>query len=646
MEKRLSIKFQKIIGDPIFPPGVFSGTAVFEREDETTRAHRGKLFALLSIVGPKNFDAVLSSKMLLDCLEEEYFREIEGSPLGALERAAVLASHRFIDLTLGGSAVSGSTEFNLVLAVSWGQVLYLCKIGSAAVYLLRAGIVKEITMGDEAQVSTASGLVTEGDVLILGTRGFKELFPSEKMLSFLPTIEEEIAKLNDRGVISAFILKFDMAESPSKDEVIKFAREKSVPRRFLPPVLDFLRKLASALSGKVGAVFHSRRPYELFLRQRPQLQKTRSRVGLKMLIIALLAVFAFSVVRTIQKQNQQKLSAQSQKLLSEAQTNIASASDLVNLNNARAKTLIEDALSSLDRIEKYGYKSEEVGSLRNKARSLLSMVTKEKLVSVRLLYDFSLQNKKSSLSSMTFVPFSEGPTRKIFISDSFSNTIYEITIKADEASIEKIDKGKVSDPKFLSFYSDTLSGLDRSGLFTISLKDSTVSSGLISSADLTPVADLKSYLGNIYFLSPQNGGVLKSFVLEGGKYSKPARWLKEDRDLSKATSFAVDGSIYVLDSTGKITKFEAGKVAEFGVSGFDEVLSSASVIYTDSMSTLVYILDPKLLRIISLSKDGVYQGRHTLEGTRLSEKPVLAVDEGAKKAYILSDSKLLQVDLE
>ena len=646
MEKRLSIKFQKIIGDPIFPPGVFSGTAIFEREDETTRSHRGKLFTLLSIVGPKNFDAVLSSKMILDCLEEEYFREIEGSPLGALERAAVSASHRFIDLTLGSSAVSGSTEFNLVLAVSWGQVLYLCKIGDAAVYLLRGGTVKEITMGDETQVSTASGLVTEGDVLILGTRGFKELFPSEKMLSLLPTIEEEIAKLNDRGVISAFILKFDMAESPSRDEVIKFAKEKPVLQRFLPPILDIIRKMASVFSGKVAIIFRTRRPYELFLRQHQPPQKMRSRAGLKMIVIALLAIFAFSVVMTIRKQNQQKLSTQSQKLLLNAQTNIVSASDLVDLNNGRAKTLIEEALENLDRIEKYGYKSEEVGGLRSKARSLLSKVTKEKLVSAKLLYDFSLQNKKASLSSMTFVPFNEGSTKKIFVSDRSSNTIYEVTLKADGASIEKIDKGQLSDPQLLSFYNDNLSGLDKNGLFTINIKDSTVLSGLISTADLISIADLKSYLGNIYFLSPQNGGIIKSFVLEGGKYSKPVRWLKEDRDLSKATSFAVDGSIYVLDTTGRIIKFEAGKVVEFSVSGFDEVLSSASVIYTDSQSTLIYILDPKSGKIISLSKDGVYQGRYTLEDISLSEKSIFAVDEGAKEIYFLSDSKLLKVDLE
>lgn len=645
MEKRLSIKFQKIIGDPIFPPGVFSGTAIFEREDESTRAHRGKLFTLLSIVGPKNFDAVLSSKMILDCLEEEYFREIEGSPLGALERAAVSASHRFIDLTLGESAVSGSTEFNLVLAVSWGQVLYLCKIGFAAVYLLRSGIVKEITMGDETQVSTASGLVAEGDVLILGTRSFKELFPFDKVLSLLPTIEEEVAKLDNRSVISAFILKFDMAESPSKDEVIKFAKEKSVSRRLVPSVLDLLRKIFSSLYGKVKMVFRNRRPYELFLRSRPQLQKTPSRVGLRLLIIVLLVVFAFSVVMTVRRQNQQKLSFEASKLFSQAQANIVSASDLINLNNARAKTLTEEVLKDLDRIEKYGYKSEELSNLRNKAQSLLSSVTKDKLVAAKLLYDFSLQNKKATLSSMTLMPSGEGLTRKLFVSDRFSSTVYEVTLKADGVSIEKIDKGKVSDPRFLTFYGDNLTGLDKNGLFNINFKDSVLTTNLLDGVDLTSVVDLKSYLGNLYFLSPKDGGVLKSFVLEGDKYSKPARWLKEDRDLSKATSLAVDGSIYVFDSTGRIIKFEAGKVVEFSVSGFDEVFSSTSVIYTDSQSTSIYILDPKSKRIVSLTKDGTYQGRYTVD-IGISEKPIFAVDEGVKKAYFLSDLKLQRVDLE
>ena len=364
-----------------------------------------------------------------------------------------------------------------------------------------------------------------------------------------------------------------------------------------------------------------------------------------MLIIVLLAVFAFSVAMTVKRQNQQKLSAQSQKLFSQAQENIVSAADLTNLNNSRAKTLIEEALKDLDRIEKYGYKSEELSKLRVKAQCLLSTVTKDKLVSAKLLYDFSLQNKKAALSSMTLTPFGEGLERKLFISDRPSSAVYEVTLKADGVSIEKIDKGKVSDPQFLTFYSDNLTGLDKNGLFNINLKDSVATTDLLAGTDLNPVVDLKSYLGNIYFLSPKNGGLLKSFVLEDGKYSKPVRWLKEDRDLSKATSFAVDGSIYVFESTGRIIKFEAGKVAEFSVSGFDEVFSSASVIYTDSQSTFIYIFDPKSGKIISLSKDGVYQGRYTIE-EGLREKPIFAVDEEANKAYFLSDSKLLRIDLE
>ena len=647
MEKKLSIKYQKIIGSPVFPPGVFCGTAVFEREDERSRTHRGKLYALLSISGPKNFDAAISSKIILDCLEEEYFREAEGSPLNALERASVSAGHRLIDLTLGGSQF-GSTEFNLVLAVSWGQVLYLSKVGSAAVYLLRGGVVKEIAMGDEARVATASGLVVEGDVLILGTRGFKEAFPPESLISRLPTIEEEISKINERAAISALVLKFDIEEVPSKQEIVRFAQPKDNLQRFVLPSFSHFRLGISSLISSAGALLKARRPRELFLRRPSHSPRLQTKAGLRIALVIFLVLFVGSVVLTLRTQTQRRLDLESQKLLTQAQTNVSAAADLVDLNNSRAKSLLEEALLDISKIERFGRTTENLSSLRDKARQLLSTVTKEKVVSPKLLYDFSLQNKKSSPSSITLALPSDGSTRVLLVSDRDSNNVFKLSLNGSDVSIEKIDDGQVSAPAFLAFYSGTAFGLDKGGVFSISLADLAAKKSLVASTDLGGVKDFKTYLGNLYFLTPSTNGLLKSFVLEGGEYSKPVSWLKEDRDLSNAVSFAVDGSVYVLENTGRILKFEAGKIVEFSLSAFDGTIGPSSAIYTDSLSSLVYVLDAKAVKMIVLSKDGVYQGQYSFggSGSPVMSEPIFAVDEMAKKAYFLAGAQLLQVDLE
>lgn len=650
MKKNLTVRYQKVIGNPVSPPGIFCGEAVFERESILARTQRGKLFVLLSITGPKNFDAVLSSKMILDCLEEEYFREAEGSPLNALERSAILASHRFIDLTLGGAApVSGSTEFNLILAVSWGQVLYLGRVGSGVVYLLRGGLVKEISLGEESQVSTASGLISEGDVLILGTRDFGKIFPPEKILNVLPILEEEISRVEARNSLCAFVLKFDLEEVPSSDEVIRFPLEKVSLGSFPASLFKFLASLSSFLGSSAASFLKFWRrggSRELFLRRRPEVSRNRGKSLLTVSLVVLSLLFLGSVFLTLRSQRARQMSSESARLLDEARSSVLTAADLVDLNNSRARELLERALQSLDRVERFSSDSEVVTELRGRARTLLSTVTKEKLARPRLVYDFAFQNKNSDLSSLSHAPAAAEGGR-LFVSDRASGNIFTITLKGDQVTVEKIDQGKIGNPYSLTFYDETLFGIEKMGVFSISLKGLEVKTSLIPAADLGRVAGLHSYLGNLYFLQSGPSAIFKSSALTGGGYSKPLPWLKEERDLSSAISFSVDGSIYILGSNGRIFKFETGKMTEFTLTGFDDAFSSTSAVYTDYLSSFLYVLDAKARRLTVLSKDGVYQGRYLLENIEgVWENPVFVIDEGSKKGYFLLGSKLFQVALE
>lgn len=640
MQKNLSIKHQKIIGSPVFPPGIFALSGVFEKGDTDLLSRRGKLFVLVSLSGPKNFDAVVASKIILDCLEDDYFREKEGSPLSALEKAAISANHRFIDLSLG-SSLSGSTELNLVAAVSWGQVLYLSKIGSSVVYLLRGGSVREISLGEETQVATASGLVSEEDVLILGTRKFREMFPPERLLHSLPSLEEEISKEPERAV-AALILKFEITEKIGKDEAIRFAEKKKTSRRLRLPRLSRpkwrLPHFVFLLS-RLGL----RPTKELFLRKRGL--RRSGVVSLRFFLLVVVLLFLGSVAYTLKKQNQTRLRKEAQELTSRAEFNVGAAKDLVDLNNLRAGELLSEALSNLGQVRSLGLADEAAEALSGKAQELLSLVRKEKRVEAKIIYDFSFQKREGDLSSLVF----SSDDGAIFVSDRLLGAVYKLTLKeGDRVSIEKIDGGKVKEPRFLSASSFGLLGLDHEGLFLINHGEGEIKTGILSTSGIGELRDFKFYGANLYFLSSQ-GGILRALGSDNGQFGKPSRWLKEGNlDFSAAVSFSIDGSVYVLNREGKVLKFEGGEPIDFNLGGFSSPLGSPLAFDTDSLSNFLYLLDGGNKRLLLFSKEGSYQRQVTFQNEAFNfGSPVrFAVNEKGKRAYFLSGLKLYVVSLD
>ena len=72
--------------------------------------------------------------------------------------------------------------------VLWGNVIYLVKYGTGAAYILKDDGIKEINTVTEGTFSSASGIVSEDNVVILSSAEFAQNYPTEKLLttSILP----------------------------------------------------------------------------------------------------------------------------------------------------------------------------------------------------------------------------------------------------------------------------------------------------------------------------------------------------------------------------------------------------------------------------------------------------------------------------
>jgi len=118
------------------------------------------------------------------------------------------------------------------------------------------------------------------------------------------------------------------------------------------------------------------------------------------------------------------------------------------------------------------------------------------------------------------------------------------------------------------------------------------------------VADIRFYGGNTYILDTSNNQVWK---FPGNSFEKlPRLWLRQAKtDLSDASSFSVDRSIYILKADGQILQFQAGKLSQnFKIARVWNHDFADSLIFSWGNFGKAYILKPSDNRLIRINKKG------------------------------------------
>ena len=627
MEKKLVVRFQKLVGTGFCPPGAFCEALDFEGGEEESLKRRGKLFALISLKGPSGFDATVFGQALFDTLEEEYFAQNLDSPLSALERSAFATHRRLVDMALSAH-LGQSVDFDLGLAVLWGRVLYLCRLGSCAFYLLREGKISEVELGEEGRVSCASGFVYDGDTLILGSPDFKTYFPPEEVLKNLTKLEEKMMELSAKATLDAIILKFELTEAPGLEESIKFVSREEKTNFRSPFSLNLanldLKKLSPAriFGSKTQGHWRSKKGVLAFLG-----------VGLVGIL------FVVSVFLTLRKQAAAKLLSFSQKTLSEIELDLTAATDLVDLNNSKAQEILEKSLIGIKKLESLGVKDDRTRDFKSQVQNLLVKVSKETLIdNPKLVYDFNLLQKNVQLVNLA------GWGQTIYAAETKSGDIFEVKVSA-VTEAKKLNNTPLGAVREISVWDKKIFALTETGVVSVSAEDGTVAKDLVKLTDWSSVASFKTYSSNLYFLIPGESRILRALFGESG-YSRPGNWLKQDINLEKTVGFALDGLIYLLRSDGKVLKLEGGKPADFNLTGLNKeivIASGQASLYTASDLTSLYLLDKMGKKIMQFNKDGIYQKTFNFENS-LSSLESLYVEPSSLKLYVLSGAKLYEAN--
>lgn len=155
------------------------------------------------------------------------------------------------------------------------------------------------------------------------------------------------------------------------------------------------------------------------------------------------------------------------------------------------------------------------------------------------------------------------------------------------------------------------------------------------------VVDAALYNGRLYTLDTQNNQIFRH-ERGGGGFGLGQSWIKAvDLDIRNATSFAIDGSIYIVKADGAILKLSAGNRTETTFETVDPALAQPSLIFTNSDTAKLLVLDRSEQRIVEFTKDGdfVRQYRNDAFGNAVD----IAVTES--DAFVLMPTAVLRFPL-
>ena len=168
MNKKLSIKVQKISSHLPLSASAFSNAVVINPEDTTALLKKGSLYAIFDVKANSEFDVLLTTKIINDILHDSYFMSEMTSPIQALEKAVLDVKEKIVNLATHSF---GNTDFNIIVAVLWGNVVYIVQYGKAKSYLVRDGTISPINSSSEGYFCEPASAASVAGLLKLGRLG-------------------------------------------------------------------------------------------------------------------------------------------------------------------------------------------------------------------------------------------------------------------------------------------------------------------------------------------------------------------------------------------------------------------------------------------------------------------------------------------
>ncbi len=531
---------------------------------------------------------------------------------------------------------------SIVVLVPVGTVIYIVLVGGGAVYLKRGEAISCLL----SCAGALSGEVKEGDTLILASESLMRAVTEEM---FITVFDHAGA----RDVAEKLTLFLHETGSPLGSAALIFQVSKLIPteqeepQKAAPVVTTQMPgKTVWRLSALVGQA--EKLKFLIHPRLRRRLAPLRTTLRgekrrLPVVAVVLIALFLISIAFGLLRRSRTAGNKQVAEAIVAAQHNFDEGTALMSLNPIKgrerlnqAKTILEPLVKSLPSKSPQG---RSIAELYQKVTDNLSVAMRVIRTDPTLFFDPALLKKGGQATRVGLFETTIG------LLDSANNAVYTVALPGKGGAIVGGGAG-VSGATGIAVYDKYLYPITPTGIARIdSVAGQTIPSYIAASSQWGVIADIVAYGGNLYLLDGQKGRIWKYVATTSG-FSEIREYLNPDTlpDLSRATGMAIDGSVWVGTSDGKIFRFTQGAENTFTPSGIEPGLGKYLMVYTNDTAKNVYILDRDNKRVVVVDKDGVYLAQYLWQ-TDL-QPTQLAVSEAEKKILLLSGGKLYALDIQ
>lgn len=628
----------------------------FSPQDEGKERKFGNLVGAISLTAKEEaVDIGSFGTEIISRLQETYYSSQAKTVLEKLKATIRKLTDEFSDkvdlaITL---VVILPTEKNLVLYVA---------LNKGRVVILRNGqlgaILKNKGGGEEKLIS---GFLKKDDFVVLATEQFFELIsqgvlkasmegktPQETVESLAPIIHGRETPPTGRQANSqtaaVFIkVKSAFAES-SADQSGRTTAGKLEDKETLAKKKEVLASISKKVSDcfgkvseKLSQIVKKGRP-SIYIRKEstPFLRRKKTNFTIAIVMIGLLLI---SVFFGLKEKDKRKISNQGD-WLSQIEYQLDQVELLKDTNPLKAKSILKE-------IEEVLKEKEEVGEKKKKSKEIESFKKKMEQLKEELRHQYKMENPEVFLDLNLVKEGFKGnylalTEDKIVVFDQNTGTVIDLDLKSKASKIV-IGKEELKEADFLASSGERVFVLKEAKIFVIDKKkEEVIQEREID--DLGKASDLVGFASNCYLLDETKNRVLKFVGFEKG-LSSPTDYLKgEGHDLSESISLAIDGSVWVLFTDGKVNKYVRGQKDAFLIMGLDEPFNQPIALYTDENCDNLYILDRNNTQVVVISKDsGDYQGAYLWQG--LAGAIDFVVSEQENKMLFLTGQRIYEIGL-
>ena len=611
-----TIETSKIVGTPT--DGFWSQVHTFFPQDREKKESRGDLLAVLVVSGvEEGIGAVAFGREILGRLHEEYYGDLTGSAFEKLGEAVNKVGQENEGLEIVAAALSG-------------RILYVATYGLGKVVLKRGDKLGIVLQG-EGQMQKGSGILEEGDWVLLGSDHLFQAVGIGVLKVALESNSPEEAVENLAPIVlghnnmadAAAILALVKKELPVVGSVSRLV-EKEEEIKVEDKRANLLERIFSKIKLPQRKSFFVRRTN---LEKR---KKVLFIVALTLLVLLAVAL-GFGLKQRAADKRQNKVKS----LISLAEEKFNQSKEVYSANPGEGKTFLAEAEKLIGEGLVLEKNSQELTLLKEQIEKFSSSLGVETaLQEVPVFMDLSLITDGASGVSLSLLDkdlaILDANKEKVYLLDTEkkSNVVYEL---------------KQSGGKLMTAFAGKIVVFTEKGIAEVDTKNKSVSIKINKDEEWKEVVGLASFNGNLYLLDKGASDIWR-YLASGEGYGTRKSWfVGSPPDFSGAISMTIDGAVWVLEKD-KISKFNLSQPESFSLTKMPESFDNPTKIYTSIDDQNLYVLDKGRGKIYEITKSGEFRAAYSWEG--IKEASDLVAVESVKKIFLLSGTKIYEIGMK